>query len=427
MKFLDLLRTAIANTFRSKARTILTVIAIFIGSFTLTLTSGIGTGVNDYIDKTVAAFGNQNALYVQKVSERSTPGSGQEDGPTEYDPERANVQTGFGSIAGLTDADIDKIRDIDGVESVDPMYMVTPTYLEAPDGKKFQLSLGSPAEAEGLQLEAGETPDRSADEILLPASWVAPLGFDSNEDAVGKSVTIAMRNAAGETRAFDVRVSGISQASLAGASTSPIPSSELNRKLYEYQTSGSPRKMPNTYFTATANLSDNTEVGPIKSQLADDDMLGVTVEDQLGMFRAVINGIVWILNSFAIIALLAAGFGIVNTLLMSVQERTREIGLMKAMGMSGGKVFGLFSLEAIFIGFLGSAIGAAVGMATGSILSGVLSNGLLSSLPGLSLFLFDPLKIVIIILAVMFIAFLAGTIPAMRAARQDPINALRYE
>ena len=95
--------------------------------------------------------------------------------------------------------------------------------------------------------------------------------------------------------------------------------------------------------------------------------------------------------------------------------------------MSGGKVFGLFSLEAIFIGFLGSAIGAVVGVATGSILSGILSNGLLSSLPGLSLFLFDPLKIVIIILAVMFIAFLAGTIPAMRAARQDPINALRYE
>ena len=112
---------------------------------------------------------------------------------------------------------------------------------------------------------------------------------------------------------------------------------------------------------------------------------------------------------------------------MSVQERTREIGLMKALGMSGGKVFGLFSLEAIFIGFLGSAIGAAVGVAAGSIISGVLSGGLLSGLPGLSLFLFDPLKTLLIILAVMFIAFLAGTIPAVRAARQDPITALRYE
>ena len=100
---------------------------------------------------------------------------------------------------------------------------------------------------------------------------------------------------------------------------------------------------------------------------------------------------------------------------------------MKALGMSGGKIFGLFSLEAVFIGFLGSAIGAAVAVAAGSILSGVLSNGLLSSLPGLSLFLFNPVNIALIILSVMFIAFLAGTIPAVRAARQDPITALRYE
>jgi len=427
VKFIDLLRTAIGNTFRSKARTILTVIAIFIGSFTLTLTSGIGTGVNDYIDKTVAAFGNENSLFVQKVSEQSAPGSSQEDGPTEYDPEQANVQTGFGSISGLSDADIAKIEKIDGVESVDPMYMVTPEYLVAPNDKKFQLSLGSPPEADGLQLDAGETPDRSKDELLLPASWVEPLGLGSNQDAVGKTVEIAMTNVAGKDKSFEATVSGVSQASLAGSSDNPIPSPGLNEKLYDYQVSGSPRDVPNSYFTATATVDDTSKMGSIKSQLADENMLGMTVEDQLGMFRAVINGIVWILNSFAIIALLAAGFGIVNTLLMSVQERTREIGLMKALGMSGGKIFGLFSLEAVFIGFLGSAIGAAVGIATGSIASAALSNGLLSSLPGLSLFLFNPVNIAMIILSVMFIAFLAGTIPAVRAARQDPITALRYE
>ncbi|MBS6030929.1 MAG: ABC transporter permease [Kocuria rhizophila] len=427
MKFIDLLRTAIGNTFRSKARTVLTVIAIFIGAFTLTLTSGIGTGVNDYIDKTVAAFGNDNALFVQKVSEQSTSGAGQDDGPTEYNPDDANVRMGFGSMSGLSDSDIAKIEKIDGVESVDPMYMVTPKYLEAANGKKFTLSLGSPPEADGLQLEAGKTPDRAKDEILLPASWVEPLGLGSSQDAVGKTVKITIGNAVDEDKAFTVTVSGVSQASLAGSSDNPIPSAGLNKKLYDYQVSGSPRKIPNSYFTATATVDDASKLGAVKSQLADESMMGSTVEDQLGMFRAVINGIVWILNSFAIIALLAAGFGIVNTLLMSVQERTREIGLMKALGMSGGKVFGLFSLEAIFIGFLGSAIGAAVGVAAGSIISGVLSGGLLSGLPGLSLFLFDPLKTLLIILAVMFIAFLAGTIPAVRAARQDPITALRYE
>ena len=427
MKFIDLLRTAIGNTFRSKARTVLTVIAIFIGSFTLTLTSGIGTGVNDYIDKTVAAFGNENALFVQKVSEQSTPGSNEEDGPTEYNPDEADVRLGFGSVSGLTDSDIDKIEKIDGVGSVDPMYLVTPKYLESANGKKFKLSLGSPPEADGLQLESGEVPERAKDEILLPASWVEPLGLGSNQDAVGKTVKIAIGNAVDQDKTFTAKVSGVSQASLAGSSDNPIPSAGLNKKLYDYQASGSPRKVPNSYFTATATVDDMSKVGSIKSELKDQNMLGQTVEDQLGMFRAVINGIVWILNSFAIIALLAAGFGIVNTLLMSVQERTREIGLMKALGMSGGKIFGLFSLEAVFIGFLGSAIGAAVAVAAGSILSGVLSNGLLSSLPGLSLFLFNPVNIALIILSVMFIAFLAGTIPAVRAARQDPITALRYE
>ena len=83
------------------------------------------------------------------------------------------------------------------------------------------------------------------------------------------------------------------------------------------------------------------------------------------MFKTVIDGIVLVLNAFAIIALLAASFGIVNTLFMSVQERTREIGLMKAMGMGNGRVFSLFSIEAAFIGFLGSAIGVVIAMLAG--------------------------------------------------------------
>jgi putative ABC transport system permease protein len=119
--------------------------------------------------------------------------------------------------------------------------------------------------------------------------------------------------------------------------------------------------------------------------------------------------------------------GACASLLMSVQERTREIGLMKAMGMSGRKVYALFSTEAVFIGFLGSAIGAGVAIVIGSVISQVLSRRLLSGLPGLHLLEFSPVLILVIILVVMLIAFLAGTLPARRAARQNPIDALRYE
>lgn len=152
-----------------------------------------------------------------------------------------------------------------------------------------------------------------------------------------------------------------------------------------------------------------------------------TIQDQLGVIKTVIDGIIGVLNAFAIVALVAAAFGIVNTLLMSVQERTREIGLMKAMGMRAGKIFALFSLEAAFIGFLGSLIGVAAAVLAGSALNAALSAGPLSSLPGLNILLFEPGAIMGIMLLIMAIAFISGTLPASRAARKNPIDSLRYE
>jgi putative ABC transport system permease protein len=178
-------------------------------------------------------------------------------------------------------------------------------------------------------------------------------------------------------------------------------------------------------FFDTAATDD--EISALKDRLTDAGYTGSTVADQLGMFKTVIDGIVLVLNAFAIIALLAASFGIVNTLYMSVQERTREIGLMKAMGMGNGRVFSLFSLEAAFIGFLGSAIGVVIAMLVGSGVSSALSGSLLADLPGLTLIAFDPVSIAAIIVVVMAIAFLAGTLPAARAARADPVDSLRYE
>lgn len=100
---------------------------------------------------------------------------------------------------------------------------------------------------------------------------------------------------------------------------------------------------------------------------------------------------------------------------------------MKAMGMGSGKVFGLFSLEATVIGFLGSAIGAGIAVVVGSSLSSVLTDTLLADLPGLTLIAFDPASIAATILLVVVIAFLAGTLPAARAAKADPVESPRYE
>src|SRR5699024_4816561 len=151
-----------------------------------------------------------------------------------------------------------------------------------------------------------------------------------------------------------------------------------------------------------------------------------TVEDQMGIVSGIIDAITWVFNGFALIALLAASFGIVNTLLISVQERTRQIGLYKALGMTSGKVFTLFSTEAIVIGLMGSVIGIGLGAAVGDIGNSMLVNVPLDSVQRLSCYAIEPTALLTFAVIIIMIAFLAGTLPARRAATKDPVERLRH-
>ncbi|WP_447648143.1 ABC transporter permease [Microbacterium forte] len=425
MKLLDLIGSAISNTFRSKLRTSLTVVAIFIGAFTITITSAIGTGVSDYIDTQISTIGSSDTLTVTK----SAAPAG--DGLVEYDPDSSSQTTSMGpqTTSSLSDTDIASIEGIDGIESVETSVAISAKWVEHADSGKFVLSVSADTGPSGgdLDLAAGAQLDDSTAEleVVLPTNALEDLGWESAEDAIGETLTIAVDDYIGTEHTVDATVVGVQNESLLGGGA--VADSALSRELQSAQSTGRPDTVAASYASATAVVTDADDLDAVKARLTDAGFSGQTTADQLGSFQAVINGIVGVLNAFAVIALIAAGFGIVNTLLMSVQERTREIGLMKAMGMGGGRVFTLFSLEAVFIGFLGSAIGAMAAIGVGSAISGVLSQTLLSDLPGLTLMQFAPSSVATIIVVVMAIAFLAGTLPARRAARQDPIEALRYE
>ncbi|WP_395244243.1 ABC transporter permease [Agromyces sp. MMS24-K17] len=431
MKTSDVIGSAVANTFRSKTRTILTIVAIFIGAFTLTITTGLGTGINQYIDQTVAEIGADDVMTVAHRAEQAAT----DDGPREYDPDA--VTSGQGpltqTVDPITQDDLDAIAAIDGVESVEPVKRLSVDYVEAADGgTAYAISVGSFIPGMEVQLAAGAQPDAGADEaqVAIPVDFVEALGFASNEDAIGQDVVFGLTDASGTAQTVTATVVGVSEAGLGGAGAQASPNTALTDELFAAQTTGAPEGQADVYASATVRFDptagdDATQA--LKDDLADAGFTATTVEDQIGAFKTVIDAIVLVLNAFAVIALLAAGFGIVNTLLMSVQERTREIGLMKAMGMGSGKVFGLFSTEATFIGFLGSAIGVGLGMLAGTAVGGALATSMFADLPGLTLIAFDPVSVASIIVLVMAIAFLAGTLPAARAARQDPIESLRYE
>jgi putative ABC transport system permease protein len=434
MKFRDVIVTAIASTFRSKLRTTLTVVAIFIGAFTLTITSAIGTGVSNYINTQVSSIGASNVMTVTKAA---VAASSSNSGPKKYDPntsasntQGANQGPGRGSTGVLTTTDIGTIKAISGVLSVAPSIQLSPDYIQYGSNGKYVLALNADAALTKADLAAGAQLNGNAGtrEIMLPTSYLHNLGFSSAKQAVGQTVLIGVTDYSGAQHVVDATVAGIQNETLFGGGAAANTS--LIDALQQTQATGKPATVTTNYASATItfdNASTTAQVTQLKKSLTDKGFSGSTVADQLGSFETVINGIVGVLDAFAVIALIAAGFGIINTLLMSVQERTREIGLMKAMGMGGGRIYALFSLEAVFIGFLGSAIGAAFAIGVGSLISNALSNTLLSALPGLHLLQFAPASIATIIVVVMLIAFLAGTLPARRASRQNPIDALRYE
>lgn len=433
MTFIDVVKTAIGNSFRSKLRTTLTVIAIFIGAFTLTITSAIGTGISDYINTQIASIGSTDVLSVGKTADDA---SAADDGPAEYDPDAATVDGGFPGgapglpVTALTDDDINAIRDTDGILDASPVIMIAPSYVEYDGNGKYELSVSPTAALTQADLASGAQLGSGSDEneILLPSSYLENLGFEDAEHAVGQTVTIGMPDYQREMHEVDATVVGVQNESLFGSGAAL--GQHLTDELEDISNAGKPAGASVSYILATAHIdpaATQEQIDAIKTDLADQGYTAQTVADQIGTIQTVIDGIIGVLNAFAVIALIAAGFGIINTLLMSVQERTREIGLMKAMGMSGGKIFALFSNEAVFIGFLGSAIGALVAIAVGSLISNVLAATLLSDLQGLQVLQFAPASVAGIILVVMAIAFLAGTLPARRASRQNPIDALRYE
>ncbi len=430
MRAIDVVGDAVANTFRAKTRTTLTIVAIVIGAFTLTITTGLGTGINQYISTTVAQAGASDVMTVTHTIEQST-----DDGPTEYDPDQVDQGQTAGppgttqSVDPITEADLDTIAAVDGVLSVDPVKRISVDFIQAGDGTPFEIGVGSFVPGMQVILAAGEQPDSGSSErqVVIPQDYVESLGFSDAAAAIGQEVTFGLTDADRVEQSVTATIVGVSEPGLIDGGASATPNAALTDALYSTQQAG---VESDSFSSATVRFDPDatpTDIDALKGALADAGFTGTTIDDTLGAFTAVIDAIVLVLNAFAVIALLAAGFGIVNTLLMSVQERTREIGLMKAMGMGSGKVFGLFSVEATYIGFLGSAIGVGVGMLAGTAVAGALARGLFADLPGLTLIAFDPVSVGTIILLVMAIAFLAGTVPAARAARQDPISSLRYE
>lgn len=421
MRLWDILATANRNLTRSKLRTLLTVLAIFVGGFTLTLTTALNTGATQYLDRQLGNVSVPGVFEVLPKTELNPLSTGE---VKEYDPE--NKTTSFDALfsANMTQEDVDKLRAVEGVEDVDPYYTLMSEYITREGSKKYQIPTLIQDFGLNLDLAAGRT--SNADDIntvVLPEEYLEPLDLTA-PTAVDKKVTIAYRNLEGELIEKELTIIGVMRKTFVTAGQIYI---DVNTAaaIAEEQGQGS-RFM--VIFATFKDVNDQTDESALKQRLEDaGNYTAVSVKERVSTVTTVVSAITAGLNVVGVIALIAASFGIINTLLMSVYERTREIGLMKAVGMHRRTVFALFAIEAALVGFWGSviAVGAAALASLG--INSLASSTFLKDFEGFTLLVVNPVGAAFVVVLIMLIAFLAGTLPAIKASRLDPIEALRSE
>ena len=425
MKTWDLIKTANRNLFRNKLRTFLTVVAIFVGAFTLTMTNGVGDGMRDYVESQVKNIEGDRAIIVRRKMDR--PAGGARAGtPQEYkeagDGDKENDIDPNTVVMTLPQIE-SAVRGIEGVKSVTPRYNFDAEYIAVDGGKKYMAEVSFLSEGIVAKTDAG-TPLSGEGQIVIPSGLAKTI--DPNfSNLIGKTATVGYKTPDGAMKTIDLKVVGVAKKGFM-TNYSSFVDAETAKSLHDEQKN---KNVPDQFiaFTMMMDSNDPARIDAAKKALNERGLEGDTIADNdkrtydaIGIFQ---TG----MNLFAMVALLAASFGIINTLVIAVMERTKEIGLQKALGMGRGKIFAIFSLESVLIGFWGAALGAVGAIAAGLIANKVLLRVYAQSFEGFSLFAFKPVSIAMIVLLVCGIAFVAGVMPAIRASRLNPIESLRYE
>ncbi len=434
MRLTDIIKQANHNLWRNRSRTILTTLAITVGSLTIMLTVGINAGVNGYIDKQVESTGGNDIIEVMPKGIADRMSSMMTLGATEVQEYRSNQ--GQSQQVSLTDRDLAGIKRLKGVKLAKLSDLLYPSYItrDRDEAKKYKLTVG-PLAASSIKLDlaAGRSVriDGSEAEAILPDRYLEPLGFSSAKQAVGRTVRVGVSHRlGGQIDEVKIRIVGVQNQSIVGFGRVFL-NDAAGRLIRSAYLTGMPGALQSQHGLIIIQVKPGYEskekLAQIKQELTNMGYSSISEDDYISSIKLFFNAITVILTIFGVIALITASIGIINTLLMSVQERTREIGLMKAMGLSSGRIFALFSLEAVSLGFWGGMLAAGLAVVIKQTVNPWAGRNFLSGLPGFNLIELNPLYVGAIVMIVMVVAFLAGTLPAKRATKQDPIQALRYE
>jgi len=416
MKTIDTFRLSLSHVKKSKMRSWLTIIGIVIGVAAVVAIISIGQGMQESVASRLGSLG-ADLITVTPGFSRASSGGGFEGG-----------RSAGSATINLTDKDINVIKQVPGVLYVNGMVSGRSDIILGTEKTSVSITGVDPVVWRSMvttQLEAGrylQPGDSNAVIIgysLAHETFLQPITLNRPITIGGKTFKVvgifvqsgggfggggdnAVYMSADYTR--DVITTNISRNTFSSIMVKVTDPNLANQVAADIVT----KLMPSRHVNPRTRDFTVTEFAVIQQQIT-------SVVQTISLFLAAI----------AAVSLLVGAVGIANTMFMSVMERTRQIGLLKALGATDGEVMKLFLMESGLFGLVGGVIGIITGVSISVIISVV---GLRAIGPGGTMnAVVSPQLLVFALAFSIFVGIISGVAPARSAAKMNPVDALRFE
>lgn len=461
MKFPDLLIMSMNNLRRRKLRTVLTVLGVIIGTAAIVVMVSLGIGLNEMTMEQIASWGSLTTIEVYSQSS----GGGMQMMGAAMSSQNSESEPNY-----ITDKVIDNFKRIPHVTGVSPVLNTNVVMRQGAYISTYvQLKGVSQSYLEQLELAEGRLPQPGELGLVFGNGVIrdftnAKTGkgyWDTGEmpdvDPMGKPMFVifdmdAYYQSQGSGSSSDgtpvkppkkymIETTGMLAGGENGYSNyswyvftdidglkaqlkevfkkgTPIPGQPTNKK-------GKPLNEL-VYNSAEVFVDDMENVTQVQEQLA---AMGYQVNSQMDFLessRQQSNMVQAVLGGIGAVSLFVAAIGIANTMMMSIYERTKEIGVMKVLGCDMGNIRNMFLIESGFIGFMGGTIGVALSYGVSAIVNRFVNMSQSMGLSG-DLSRIPPWLSMAAIGFAVFVGMAAGFMPAVRAMKLSPLAAIRNE
>jgi putative ABC transport system permease protein len=410
MTYFWLIKEAFVSLWRHKLRSFFAIVGIMVGIAAVISLVSIGNGVKSDVTKTVEGIGTNLIVILSGNIETESGG---------FNQSQMGNPANFISGDILKREDATEISKIEGVQAVSPIALATGS-IRKEDKISGSTLMGADPSIEqvmtGFEIQYGrfiDDKDKDKRNIVVGEAIKEQL-FEDKENVVGERVVI-----------------GFDEYEIVGQLKKPQSSGELFSSDYEAiaiismdeakRLNGGEDKIMRIAVSASDSNSVDEVVEKIKQNMserhADDEFSVLTQEELLNMFGDIIGILTTAVSAIAAISLIVGGIGISSVMFMSVADRTREIGIRKAIGATGNLILTQFLIESVVLSIVGGVFGLAVSLAVNRAV-------------GQYSVITPELTMSTVVLALGFcigLGILFGLIPAFRASVKDPVEALKEE